>query len=77
VTGAVLMAVLSIGTANSMRHAQVATRYIDTNTRHQAAVALMSRCGPGDSRHDAGDARAERESDDAPTARRVAGFTVA
>jgi hypothetical protein len=25
-----------------MRHAKVATRYIDTNARHQAAVALMS-----------------------------------
>jgi hypothetical protein len=42
VTAAVLMAVLSVGTANSMRHAKVATRYIDTNARHQAAVALMS-----------------------------------
>jgi hypothetical protein len=41
-TAAVLMAVLSVGTANSMRHAKVAIRYIDTNARHQAAVALMS-----------------------------------
>src|SRR6202047_4459248 len=42
VTAAVLMAVLSVGTANSMRHAKVATRYIDTSARHQAAVMLMS-----------------------------------